>query len=863
MNAKLLSSLLLFGVYNALTPRTMAAPDGVIVEQTAQLVNDSVQAMFTQSSSTDTQYWVGGEWKFTNDQLAWQSQGGPSAAAAELYLWRQKFGYTVTPADQAINSWLRGRAIQSMTWTLTNNLKADGSYANDPQMIVPDLCSCYIGLGNTLDTTTHTKWLTSMMQMVAYLIKAGDLSDSSAPGWKATDGWYTNGNYELLESLILYQVWIATGDHRYKDLFETQWAHTLSPSPVQWPNFGLRSSSSWVAPSDGLTYSETGVVPSLPDGSDGREWLVECGGSNSYGYDGDYTHLQTLFASRLYLASQDPRVLKLLNLLTNQVLAHTNTSTWVLDATHGSRHSLSFGLFTESIDVLAWEGGRSTFVPYVAPQFSSQVWGNFLGNAYQNWGSPGTYRAYGTDLSVILQADLVSDLVTGLSAPAATIGNSQVTLSWNVPIGALSYNIKRGLAAAGPFTTIATGIQPSTYTDTAATNGTHYYYVVSAANLAGESANSPSVAATPQAVVPAAPTALAAVTAGNANVALTWLLSPSATSYNVKRATTSGGPYTNIATGVTATSISPYMNTGLVDGTTYYYVVTGVNSIGEGAPSPEAACTPQILATPSYPVAIGGNAQATVYWGGATGATSYNIKRAVVNHGPYTTVGSVSSSATSYTDTGLTNGTTYYYVVSAVNTTGEGPNSIQATAAASILPPPAGLLGAPGNGTVTLTWAPSSGASSYHVKRSYASNPYVTIASPTSTSFTDSGLTNGTQYHYFVTAVSGSSESTNSSRADVTPQVSTAPGAPTSLVATAGSNRNSLSWGAASGAATYSIQRSTIHTGPYTIITSGITGLGYTDATAVQGLKYYYVVNGVNTGGMGPNSNEANATPTP
>src|SRR5437773_2005899 len=69
---------------------------------------------------------------------------------------------------------------------------------------------------------------------------------------------------------------------------------------------------------------------------------------------------------------------------------------------------------------------------------------------------------------------------------------------------------------------------------------------------------------------PAAPTGLAA-TPGNAQVALSWNASSGATSYNVKRSTTSGSGYTNIATGVAATS---FTDTGLVNGTTYYYVVS-------------------------------------------------------------------------------------------------------------------------------------------------------------------------------------------------------------------------------------------------------------------------------------------------
>jgi pectate lyase len=92
---------------------------------------------------------------------------------------------------------------------------------------------------------------------------------------------------------------------------------------------------------------------------------------------------------------------------------------------------------------------------------------------------------------------------------------------------------------------------------------------------------------------PAAPTGLAA-TAGNAQVTLNWNASSGASSYNVKRSTTSGGPYTTIATGVTSTS---YTNTGLANGTTYFYVVSAVNSFGESGNSNQASATPTATST--------------------------------------------------------------------------------------------------------------------------------------------------------------------------------------------------------------------------------------------------------------------------
>jgi hypothetical protein len=103
-----------------------------------------------------------------------------------------------------------------------------------------------------------------------------------------------------------------------------------------------------------------------------------------------------------------------------------------------------------------------------------------------------------------------------------------------------------------------------------------------------------------------------------------------------------------------------------------------------GNSAPTAASTAP--AAPLNLTASGGNQQISLAWTASTGATSYNVKRAATNGGPYTTV--ASPAGTSYTDTTVTNGTTYYYVVTAVSTSGESANSNLASATPNATPPP-------------------------------------------------------------------------------------------------------------------------------------------------------------------------------
>src|SRR5215831_3899832 len=92
---------------------------------------------------------------------------------------------------------------------------------------------------------------------------------------------------------------------------------------------------------------------------------------------------------------------------------------------------------------------------------------------------------------------------------------------------------------------------------------------------------------------------------------------------------------------------------------------------------------------------------------------------------------------------------------------------------------PTGLTATPGNTVVNLSWTASSGATGYYVKRSTTSGAEMQIAAQAGTSFTDTGLTNGTTYYYVVSAYNSYGASSNSNEASATPVAP--PGAPTGL----------------------------------------------------------------------------------
>ena len=275
--------------------------------------------------------------------------------------------------------------------------------------------------------------------------------------------------------------------------------------------------------------------------------------------------------------------------------------------------------------------------------------------------------------------------------------------------------------------------------------------------------------------------------------------------------------------------------------------------------------------TPATAIAKPGNASVALGWPVVEDATIYHIKRSTSATGAFTLV--ASTPTPTFTDTGLTNGKKYFYVVSAANDKGESPNSAPASAtpkAAVTAPSPVHLSVTAGNALVNLSWTAESGATSYHVKRSLASNgAYQQVASVTATIYTDGSLHNGTPYFYVVTAANTAGESPVSNQVSATPAApkppptatTPAPSAPTGLAATAGNAQVQLTWSAGKNAASYNVKRATASGGPFTIIDGSLTASSYKDSGVANGTTYYYTVSSVNSSGESSNATSVSAKP--
>ena len=214
---------------------------------------------------------------------------------------------------------------------------------------------------------------------------------------------------------------------------------------------------------------------------------------------------------------------------------------------------------------------------------------------------------------------------------------------------------------------------------------------------------------------PSAPRNLAA-TGGNAQVTLNWQ-APSSdggspiTNYKIYRGLVPGGESLLTTVG----NVLTYTDAAVTNGIPYYYQVTAVNSPGEGAKSNEASATPSAPPPPPSPpsapsnlAATAGNAQVILTWqppasDGGSAITNYRVYRGATSGGEalLSTLGVV----TSYTDTAVTNGLTYYYQVTATNGAGESPKSNEVSATPTAPPPPPpdfGISAAPSSLTIHL-----------------------------------------------------------------------------------------------------------------------------------------------------------------
>jgi glucuronoarabinoxylan endo-1,4-beta-xylanase len=445
------------------------------------------------------------------------------------------------------------------------------------------------------------------------------------------------------------------------------------------------------------------------------------------------------------------------------------------------------------------------------------------------------------------------------SSLAAIPGIRQVALTWTPVANAASYSVKRAATLAGPYT-LLTNLTTTNYTDAASAALIGAYYVISSLNIAGEGTNSA------PASVPAdafAPGGLSATPVSSSAVVVSWKAFPNASSYNLKRSTSSGGTYATIATGLTTTNYTDSVAGNL----RYYYVVSAILSGVETPDSPEATFQlPYPLRSQDIgSVQVTGNADQSNGVFTVTGAGDDIWNAADAFRFVY--------------ETAAGDCTMVARVVSLenINAWSKAGLMIRDSLAANAVN--VFIAVTPGNG-VAFQYRPSTGSNSvntyttglnapYWVKLVRSGNTFTGYRSPDGITWTQAGTTNLTisaSAYVGLAVTSHNSSSPCMAKFDnvMTPNwpvaLPPAPDAPTNLVALAGDARINLSWSAPTGAVSYKIKRSMSSSGPFTNLIN-VAMANYTDTGLSNGFAYYYVVSALNASGESANSAQATAKP--
>ena len=484
------------------------------------------------------------------------------------------------------------------------------------------------------------------------------------------------------------------------------------------------------------------------------------------------------------------------------------------------------------------------------------------GNDQMTWG--GTYAGLQHRAVTVIRLNppppnAPSDLI------ATPISSSQINLSWqDNSSDEAGFKIERK-TGSGSYSQIATvGAGVTSYSNTGLTASTTYYYRVRAYNAVGNSDYSNEASATTLPPPPAAPvlkSPASASTVSNLTPRLEWNASSGAVSYGVQVSTSSS--FTNLLVNDSGiTNLYYDIAPGILNwNTTYYWRVNARNSFGstsswssswyfKTAVGPPPNTPSDLITTPIS------SSQINLTWqDNSSDETGFKIERKT-GSGSYSQIATVGAGVTSYSNTLLSAGTTYYYRVRAYNAVGNSDYSNEASATTLPPPPAAPVLKSPASAstvpglTPRLEWNASSGAVSYGVQVSTSSSFANLVVDETG--ITDlyydiaPGILNwNTTYYWRVNARNsfGSTSSWSSSWYFKT-AVGPPPNAPSNLVATPiSSSRIDLSWQDNSSDETgFKIERKT-GSGSYSqIATVGVNVTSYSNTLLSAGTTYYYRV---------------------
>ena len=399
-------------------------------------------------------------------------------------------------------------------------------------------------------------------------------------------------------------------------------------------------------------------------------------------------------------------------------------------------------------------------------------------------------RALNVDGAAGAYSSTVSGAAKAVAPAAPTVtmtysDSGKPKLTWSAVSGAASYRVYRSESRGTGYSLLGTTTSTS-YVNTGAAVGKTYYYRVKAVNSAGTSAYSNIVSGTARTPAPAAPVLKGGTSSASGKPQLTWAAVNGAAKYDVYRSNSADGTFSKVG----STDKTTYVNTGAVQGVTYFYKIRAVGASGaSGFSNTVAIHVAGVIKAPAAVVLSGIKADAagiTVTWKATANADTYNVLRRDASNTAWKVIAR-GVSGTSYKDTTVARGVMYSYTVQGVAADGvtTGPydttgKSAKVTASASTTPGYVTMKDARrvtiGEKGILLTWTTATNAKTYNVYR--AANPpksgdtlrpvpaskWVLVAKKVSAlSWKDTTGTSGTTYAYMVRGVAADGKTLSTS----------------------------------------------------------------------------------------------------
>jgi len=475
--------------------------------------------------------------------------------------------------------------------------------------------------------------------------------------------------------------------------------------------------------------------------------------------------------------------------------------------------------------------------------------------------------------------------VTLASAPrdilASASGNNSVAISWNAPLttGGASikfYKVEVSSDSGSTWSLLSDAVLGRAYLYENATPGSVVSFRISAITSVGVGASALSSAVTVISL-PDVPTALS-ITAFSGSLGLAWTAPAQAVSGYRIEYSTSGAVWTSAANNTNGTATTFTIN-GLINGTTYFVRVSGINGAGIGYGLVGSATPATTASAPVSLSATGGVGSVTLTWGaptsnGGSGVIGYRVDSSANGTVWESVTANTLSNATSLTinsigGSALLPGVIYYFRLAAITSRGLGAysDSVTATSIQAVTAVET-FTAIATSGQVVLNWSAATGSvSGYVVERSTSGSSWTTLTttSPSTLTYTATGLTNGTWYYF---RVSASSSAGQGASAVIAAKPISIPDAPTGISATGIINGVALSWSApanngGNAIIGYKIEES-VNSGSSWTTTTANTGNSATSANLINTSgSVSYRVFAINEVGIGAASSSVSATTAP